>query len=85
MMEPLRGTAALVGPLIDKGAFEGMQGALGKAKAEGGQVFGGERQLENQFPGGYYVRPALAMMPKRSPRPPCSPSSTVRLSRLARI
>ena len=35
----------LVGPLIDKQSFDAMQGALAKARDEGGQVFGGERQL----------------------------------------
>jgi aldehyde dehydrogenase (NAD+) len=57
-------TKALVGPLIDKAAFDGMQKALGEAKAEhGGKVTGGER-VEN---GGrrYYVRPALVEMPKQ--------------------
>ena len=42
------------------------QAALAKAKSEGGQVSGGERQLENQFPAGYYVRPSLVAMPKQT-------------------
>jgi aldehyde dehydrogenase (NAD+) len=49
----------LVGPLIDKGAFEGMQAALVAAKAQGGKVTGGERVLTDKFPNGYYVRPAI--------------------------
>ena len=61
-----REAGALVGPLIDKAAFESMQSALTRAKSDGGQVFGGERQLENRFPGGYYVRPALAAMPRQT-------------------
>ncbi len=61
-----REQGTLVGPLIDKAAFDGMQAALAKAKSEGGQVSGGERQLENQFPGGYYVRPSLVAMPKQT-------------------
>ncbi|MBM3547636.1 MAG: aldehyde dehydrogenase family protein [Alphaproteobacteria bacterium] len=61
-----REQGTLVGPLIDKPAFDGMQAALAKAKAEGGKVSGGERQLENQFPGGYYVRPAIAAMTKQT-------------------
>ncbi|MBL8691333.1 MAG: aldehyde dehydrogenase family protein [Rhodospirillaceae bacterium] len=61
-----REQGTLIGPLIDKAAFDGMQSALDKAKSEGGQVFGGERQLENQFPGGYYVRPSLAAMPRQT-------------------
>jgi aldehyde dehydrogenase (NAD+) len=33
----------LVGPLIDQAAFDAMQAALEQARAEGGQVAGGER------------------------------------------
>ncbi len=61
-----REAGTLVGPLIDKVAYDAMQAALTQAKSEGGQVFGGERQLENQFPGGYYVRPSLATMPRQT-------------------
>jgi aldehyde dehydrogenase (NAD+) len=43
-----------------------MQASLSKARSEGGRIFGGERQLENQFPEGYYVRPALAEMPRQT-------------------
>ena len=50
--------STLVGPLIDEDAFNKMQGALEKAKQQGGQVFGGDRYTEN-VGGGYYVRPAL--------------------------
>ena len=53
----------LVGPLIDENAFAGMQRALERAKADGGTVFGGQRVLENVFPQGFYVRPAIAEMP----------------------
>ncbi len=58
---PLQGN--LVGPLIDRQSFDAMQTALAKASAEGGQVFGGERQLEAQFPNAYYVSPAIVEMP----------------------
>ncbi|SDG30930.1 aldehyde dehydrogenase (NAD+) [Pseudomonas benzenivorans] len=61
---PLQGN--LVGPLIDKGSYEAMQGALSQARAEGGQVFGGERQLAEQFPNAYYVAPAIVEMPAQS-------------------
>src|SRR5690606_30590963 len=61
---PLK-TNALVGPLIDKAAFEGMQKALEAAKAEGGKVTGGER-VENGHANAYYVRPALVEMPKQT-------------------
>jgi len=56
----------LVGPLIDKQSFDAMQGALAKARDEGGQVFGGERQLAGEYPNAYYVSPAIAEMPGQS-------------------
>ncbi|WP_312934451.1 aldehyde dehydrogenase family protein [Pseudomonas sp.] len=56
----------LVGPLIDSQAFDAMQGALAKARDEGGQVFGGERQLAEQFPNAYYVAPAIVEMPAQT-------------------
>lgn len=56
----------LVGPLIDQASFEGMQQALAQARQEGGQVFGGERVLADQFPHAYYVRPAIVDMPTQT-------------------
>ncbi|MNO35605.1 Succinate-semialdehyde dehydrogenase [NADP(+)] [compost metagenome] len=56
----------LVGPLIDKQAFEAMQDALARARDEGGNVFGGERQLQAQYPDAYYVAPAIVEMPAQS-------------------
>ncbi|WP_434772993.1 L-piperidine-6-carboxylate dehydrogenase [Pseudomonas entomophila] len=56
----------LVGPLIDKLSFDAMQGALAKARDEGGQVFGGERQLAGDYPNAYYVSPAIVEMPAQS-------------------
>ena len=50
----------LVGPLIDEAAVEAMQAALGQARAQGGEVHGGERL------NGLYVRPALVEMPSQS-------------------
>ncbi|WP_044873856.1 aldehyde dehydrogenase family protein [Pseudomonas sp. LFM046] len=61
---PLEGN--LVGPLIDKQSFDGMQRALEQARAEGGKVFGGERQLADSFPNAYYVSPAIVEMPGQS-------------------
>jgi aldehyde dehydrogenase (NAD+) len=58
-------TSALVGPLIDKAAFDGMQKALSAAKSAGGDVTGGER-IENGHAGAYYVRPALIEMPTQA-------------------
>ncbi len=59
-------TSALVGPLIDKAAFDGMQKALGAAKAEGGAVTGGERVADAGKETAYYVKPAIVEMPKQS-------------------
>jgi aldehyde dehydrogenase (NAD+) len=53
----------LVGPLIDKRSFEGMQHALAEAKKQGGKVYGGERVLADKFPDAYYVSPAIVEMP----------------------
>jgi aldehyde dehydrogenase (NAD+) len=55
--------AVLVGPLIDARAFEDMQRAIVRAKADGGVVHGGHRALENRYPNAHYVHPALIEMP----------------------
>jgi len=56
----------LIGPLIDRAAFEGMQRTLGEARSAGGTVFGGERIQGIAGEGAYYVRPALCAMPKQT-------------------
>lgn len=56
----------LVGPLIDRAAFEGMQAALRAAQEEGGQVFGGARACLTEFPDAYYVAPAIVEMPAQT-------------------
>src|SRR5262249_441125 len=56
----------LVGPLIDKTAFENMQRALQTARSEGGKVSGGVRVFEREFPNAVYVSPAIAEMPSQS-------------------
>ncbi|WP_428409329.1 L-piperidine-6-carboxylate dehydrogenase [Hyphococcus sp.] len=53
--DPLK-DGVLVGPLIDKGAFDRMHYALDRAKAQGGHITGGEHIGEK----GWYVRPAIA-------------------------
>ncbi|TAG49182.1 MAG: aldehyde dehydrogenase family protein [Betaproteobacteria bacterium] len=55
----------LVGPLIDKLAFEQMQGALTSARASGGRVQGGERINETMGAEAYYVKPAIVEMPSQ--------------------
>jgi len=57
----------LVGPLIDKAAFENMERALASARDEGGKITGGGRALENEFPNAFYARPAIAEMPDQTP------------------
>jgi len=54
----------LVGPLIDRAAFEGMERALEEALSAGGTVHGGGRVVAG--PGGpeaFYMQPALVEMP----------------------
>lgn len=63
MGNPLE-TSALVGPLIDKQAFENMQKALASAKAEGGSLTGGDRVFYAGRDSAYYVRPAIVEMPE---------------------
>ena len=53
-----REAGVLVGPLIDRAAYDGMQEALAEARAAGGVVTGGER-VEVAGEGSFYVRPAL--------------------------
>jgi aldehyde dehydrogenase (NAD+) len=62
---PLEGQA-LVGPLIDRHAFEAMQSALSAARAAGGTVHGGGRERDAMAAGAYYVRPALVEMPSQT-------------------
>ncbi len=56
---------ALVGPLIDRAAFDGMQAALAAARASGGTVHGGERVAINGE-ASFYARPALVEMPSQT-------------------
>ncbi len=54
----------LVGPLIDRSAYDGYATALGKAQADGGElVAGGSRVLADEGADAYYVQPALVRMP----------------------
>ncbi|MGH9150802.1 MAG: L-piperidine-6-carboxylate dehydrogenase, partial [Acidimicrobiales bacterium] len=60
--------STLVGPLVDAGAHRAMAAALVRVGEEGGTVVcGGERVLEGEAPGAFYVRPAIASMPAQSP------------------
>jgi len=61
-----RADGTLVGPLIDRGAFEGMERALDEARSAGGTVHGGGRVSDVGGPEGFYVRPALVEMPSQT-------------------
>ena len=52
----------LMGPLIDRGSVEGMQNALERIRAEGGEILYGGEEL-----GGCYVRPAVVKAHPRMP------------------
>ncbi len=57
----------LVGPLIDKAAYDGYVTALEKAVADGGTIVaGGERVLAEEAPDAYYVQPAIVRMPAQT-------------------
>ena len=59
--------STLVGPLIDKAAFDAMQAALRAAVGDGGAVVGGERVLITENPDAYYVRPAIVEVTSQTP------------------
>ena len=54
----------LVGPLMDKDAFDSMQNALKEAAEQGGKVHGGERVLQEKGENAYYVKPAMVELPE---------------------
>lgn len=49
----------LMGPLIDEDSFNNMENALSVAKKNGASITGGGRAMADDYPGGYYVNPAL--------------------------
>ncbi|MDE2612229.1 MAG: aldehyde dehydrogenase family protein [Burkholderiales bacterium] len=69
-----RADGVLVGPLIDRAAFDAMQRALDTARAQGGQVRGGERVAVGGHGAGHggdgtdawYAAPALVTMPAQT-------------------
>jgi aldehyde dehydrogenase (NAD+) len=58
----------LVGPLIHETAYRNMVGALEQARADGGEVIGGERHIFGGEAGdnSYYVEPAVVRMPAQT-------------------
>ncbi len=63
--DPLDGKT-LVGPLIDKAAFDAMQKTLKQAQKEGGKILVGGGRVTKNVPGGFYVAPAIVEMKKQS-------------------
>ena len=61
-----REPGVLIGPLVDRAAFEGMQRALEQAREQGGRISGGERVHADAQPSAYYVAPALVQMPAQT-------------------
>ncbi|SMO46953.1 L-piperidine-6-carboxylate dehydrogenase [Paracoccus laeviglucosivorans] len=59
-------TQALVGPLVDRMAYDAMQAAIEAAKAAGGTVHGGARVADVAPEAAYYVKPALIEMPSQT-------------------
>jgi aldehyde dehydrogenase (NAD+) len=60
-----RAAGNLIGPLIDKGAFDAMQSALQAAEKSGGRVSGGKRAATG-WDGAYYAEPAIVEMPDQA-------------------
>jgi aldehyde dehydrogenase (NAD+) len=60
--DPLK-KGTLVGPLIDRQAFETMERTLAAAKDEGGKITGGGRVRAHDHPDAFYVKPAIVEMP----------------------
>ncbi|HEX2589906.1 MAG TPA: aldehyde dehydrogenase family protein, partial [Rhizomicrobium sp.] len=56
----------LVGPLIDKQAFDAMERSIAAARGEGGKVTGGGRALADKYGDAFYVHPAIVEMPKQT-------------------
>ena len=61
-----REPGTLVGPLIDRSAFEVMQRTLEEVREARGRVTGGERVQPDGLGDGFYVRPALVEMPHQT-------------------
>jgi aldehyde dehydrogenase (NAD+) len=59
-------TNTLVGPLIGRSSFEDFDRALEAASHDALEVFGGGRTLEEKYPEAFYVKPALARMPRQT-------------------
>jgi aldehyde dehydrogenase (NAD+) len=59
-------SSTLIGPLVSKDSFDHLQRALELARKDAIEVFGGDRARADRYPNGYYVKPAIARMPRQS-------------------
>lgn len=57
---------SMIGPLIDKVAYDTMRLSLEQATVDGGVVSGGNRLDVGNYKDAYYVQPALVEMPKQT-------------------
>jgi aldehyde dehydrogenase (NAD+) len=62
-----RDAGTLMGPLIDRGAFDAMQGALDEARSAGATVIGGDRIADDRPKDAFYVRPSLVLLDEQLP------------------
>jgi aldehyde dehydrogenase (NAD+) len=62
-----RAPGTLMGPLIDRTAYDAMQAALDEARSAGATVVGGERVLEDDSKDAFYVRPSLVLIDEPIP------------------
>jgi aldehyde dehydrogenase (NAD+) len=62
-----RDSGTLMGPLIDRSAFDAMQSALDEARDAGATVIGGDRVAEYQPKDAFYVRPSLVLLDEQIP------------------
>jgi aldehyde dehydrogenase (NAD+) len=57
----------LVGPLINRAAYEGMEQAIERAATEGGKlVAGGGRALEEEAPDAFYANPSIVRVDQQT-------------------
>ncbi len=61
-----RTAGVLVGPLVDRAAFDAMHSALAHARDQGGTVAGGDRVAVGQHADAWYAAPALVRMPAQT-------------------
>jgi aldehyde dehydrogenase (NAD+) len=62
-----REPGTLLGPLVSGEAFGRLEAALGRARADGGEiVVGGGRALADRWPDAWYAEPTIVRMPRQT-------------------